>query len=89
MASGPWVGLSPAVRGDVVHAASKSIHDEAGASRDLVLHGKASAHPSEAMMTIQPLQQTAASSVASRLEVAPGRGRSTGCSAGRRSLQWT
>jgi hypothetical protein len=60
MAAGVWVGLSPAVRGDVVHAASKSVHDEAGASRDLVLHGTASAHPSEAMMSIQRLKLTGA-----------------------------
>jgi hypothetical protein len=59
MASGGWVGLSPAVRGDVVHAASKSVHDEAGASRDLVLPGTASAYPSDAMLSIRALQQTA------------------------------
>jgi len=59
MASGGWVGPSPAVRGDVGHTASKSVHDEAGASRDLVLPGPASAHPSEAMMSIQALRQTA------------------------------
>ena len=59
MASGGWLGLSPAVRGDVATTASKSVHDEAGASRDLVLHGTASAHPFEATMSIHPLQQTA------------------------------
>jgi hypothetical protein len=59
MASGGWVGLGPAVRGDVATSASKSVPDEAGASRDLVLRGTASAHPSEAMLSIQALQQTA------------------------------
>jgi hypothetical protein len=58
MASGGWIGLSLAVRGDVATTASKSVHDEAGASRGLVLHGPASAHPFEATMSIQTLQQT-------------------------------
>jgi len=58
MASGGWVGLSPAVRGDAARTASKSVHDEAGASRDLVLPGTASAHPSEAMMSIRYMAST-------------------------------
>jgi len=74
MASGGWVGPSPAVRGAAAHTAAKSVHAEAGASRDLVLPGTASAHPSEAMMSIQALQWTAASFVGSGFGVAEGRG---------------
>jgi len=58
MASGGWVGPSPAVRGAAAHTAAKSVHAEAGASRDLVVPGTESAHPSEAIMSIHPLQQT-------------------------------
>jgi hypothetical protein len=41
-------------------------HDDAGVSRDLVLTGTASAHPSEAMMSIQRLKLTGAAILVSR-----------------------
>ena len=45
--------------GAAARTVAKSVHAEAGASRDLVLDGTASAHPTEAMMSIQPPHLTA------------------------------
>jgi hypothetical protein len=62
---GGWVGRSPAVRGVAARTAAKSVHAEAGTSRDLVLPGTASAHPTEAMMSIQSLHLTGAAMMVS------------------------
>jgi hypothetical protein len=64
---GGWVGRSPAVRGVAGHTAAKSVHAEAGTSRDLVtIVGKAAAHPTEALTSIPARHWTAAAMLVSK-----------------------